>query len=341
MWLKKGVLSRSSGVGADIPYLAYSVKTLKGSSCLCQDCEGSPELVCIPLLPENPLEIEYCKSCEGIFLDKKEFPQAQNALRGHAQESRTRVLPEIRHSFLAVPLALLIAFIFAASGNLLTWYFFSIPTHELGHAIARFLSGGIAIPFGAIIPMAGFTVFLSQGRSALVCGSLLFGLWFLFRLGRRERLIFFPLLCAVFALGAIYLTFLAPENVSMMIAIYGGQAGEFILGTLLVILFFYEMPKKLHWDVFRYIALVLGSNAFAYAFLLWMKIKFGNADLPMGSFLGEGTGKGDLDRLFGEFGWTPKELTNHFVKLGVICLLVIGGHLIVFRRARDSSKELS
>ncbi len=338
MWLKKGVLARSAGVEQDLPDLLHSIRNSKPSPFSCQECEASPALMTLPLTSGGTPEVEYCKFCEGIFFDRKEFPLAKSVLRPIAVESELSDSPKIHPPVLAVPVALLIAFIFAASGNLLTWYFFSIPIHELGHTLAAFLRGGIAIPLGAIIPMAGITFLLSPGRSAVVCGLILFGLWFLFRMGRRERLVFFPSLCAGLALGAVYLTVLAPEPVSTMVAIYGGQAGEFVLGTLLVISFFYEMPKKLYWDVFRYFALIPGSNAFAYAFLLWMKIKFGNAALPMGSFLGDATCKGDLDRLFGEFGWTPKELTDHFVRLGVICVLVIGGHIFFFWRS-GSGKE--
>ena len=336
MWLTKGVLARAAGVEQDLPDLLYSLRSSQGSPFVCRACEASPNLITLTLVSGSQLKVEYCKFCEGIFLDQKEFPQARSALRPAPVLVRPSTLPEIRHPALAVPLALLIAFLFALSGNLLTWYFFSIPAHELGHALVIFMSGGIAIPMGAIIPMAGKTLGFGI-RSPMVFLGLASGLGFLWHLGRRERLLFFPSLCVGFIAGATYLTFVASETVSGMLIFYGGMGGEFILGTLFVISFYYKMPKKMYWDFLRYPALVFGSNALANVFVLWIRVRLGFAELPMGSFLTGNSGDGDLDRLFGKFGWTPKELTDHYVRLGVICFILIAGHILFFWR--KSSKK--
>lgn len=216
--------------------------------------------------------------------------------------------------------------------DLVFWYVFSIPTHEMGHAIAAWLSGRFAVPIGAILPAAAFTAIAAKRSVAVFCASAGTSAIIGYRSFRARRP--YPVFVSILILAlSIHFTWILPERETLMWFTYAGAGGELILGTFLVVSFYYRLPDRWRWDFFRLIALVAGMYAFLSAFLLWLKVSQGAADMPMGSLLnGRGDEAGDMERLVSLYGWTKAGLVSSYVRLGWICSAVIGAHYLFFLR---------
>lgn len=243
---------------------------------------------------------------------------------------------------LALPIAFGLNYLLAKWGltSMLGWYFVSIPLHEIGHAVGAWLGSRFAFPIGALIPMAGFTT-MSDERSVFFGLFVFAGIaslgWQGFRKSNRTLLI----LAALLAFLWIRFTFFVPLEVNHRFSIWSGVGGEFFLGAGLVILCFYELPPRFHWEFFRMIALFYGSYSYVASFSKWLAIRAKEASLPMGSFLSGGAdSNGDMERLMQVYGWTEPKIIQSYVQLGTICGLLIAGHWIyaLSRRLRTSQR---
>jgi hypothetical protein len=239
---------------------------------------------------------------------------------------------DFRINLIAMPAALAIAMLSKASGFLdfIPWYFFSIPVHELGHATVAWLGSHFAIPIGAIIPVIAYTSW-SESQSILmfliVFGAIAAGAYFSF----REKKPYPLLLCMLAFILQINLTFMKSHDQWEMLATYGGVAGEFVLGTIFVVSFYYEMPRLVRWDFYRYFFLVIGMYAFYSAFHLWNRIDLGIHDIPFGSFLGgPGDANGDMDKLHDIYKWSRSDIIWHYIRMGRFCAALMLGHYLFF-----------
>ncbi len=229
---------------------------------------------------------------------------------------------------LTVPLALLWMSLVATTelGRVLL-YMVQLQFHELGHAVPAWLSGRAALP----LPF-GFT-FWKQDRSVFVgllvtslIGVLLYRGW----LERRR----FPVLVGtgLLALQGLFSLLLSEES-SMMLMILGGIAGEIILSSFVMIAFFFPVLDRLRWDFFRFLLLFPAAGAWVATTKLWLEIRHGSHELPMGSILGAaGDGSGDLDRLVQVYGFTRAGITTMYMTmiwLSALALLVVYGFFAV------------
>jgi hypothetical protein len=235
-------------------------------------------------------------------------------------------------AWLALPLSILLSAVVRALGppDMLFWYFFSIPTHEMGHAIAAWLSGRLAIPVGAFIPMAGMTFYFSFDRHVWMYLLVLAGLLALLYRGWHSGSSFLGGLAAVLVVLQFKMTWLTTAEQAQMAFTIGGIRGEFLLGTTLILGYFYRLPIP-RWDFFRYLPLVAGTYVLSSAFWLWRHIASGKKEMPLGSFLnGSGDSNGDLDKLMQQHDWTAQGLIHHFNQLGVLCVTVVVAHYLWF-----------
>jgi hypothetical protein len=193
--------------------------------------------------------------------------------------------------------------------------FGSIPFHELGHALFAWLGGRRAIPIGAIVPFAAYTVW-SQERVYML--ALLFqGLagWGVLKLWLGKFRI--PAL----ALGAVliamlHMTYIMPFEQTEKYAILGGIAGEFIISGATILLFHHPLPDRLRWDFFRFIAVIPACVGFVSSFRLWSAVSAGTAPLPRGTLLvSRSDSNGDIDRLISLHGWTEASLISFMDEL--------------------------
>lgn len=77
MWFDKAELSFYASTGQDIPNFDEVFKSAKNTDLQCPRCVDV-KLLEMPYHPNEPLLIDYCDSCHGIFLDQKEIVQLQS-----------------------------------------------------------------------------------------------------------------------------------------------------------------------------------------------------------------------------------------------------------------------
>jgi len=249
--------------------------------------------------------------------------------------------PTRLHVF-GVPIALLCGWVMTKLGfiTMLFWYFISIPIHELGHATAAWMGSQFALPIGVFIPMAAIT-FWSVERSIFFGCLILGGILLLIRFGYRARnktLLFLSI--GILALW-LHFTFILKIEELARIRTWAGVGGEFYLGTLLIILCFYELPDWFHWGFFRGFALFYGSYSYIASFSRWTAIRAKEAALPLGTFLsGGGDANGDMERLIAVHHWTEAQIAQSYFRLGVFCAILIAAHWAysLSRRFRTSQR---
>ena len=224
-------------------------------------------------------------------------------------------------ALLALPCALVLGGLLQATafGRLLV-YPVQMQFHELGHALAAWLSSRAALP----LPF-GFTLWREE-RSLFTGGCLVFLIAVLAHRSLRERRWFGVALALLLAVGFARLSLGTDADRSRMVVIAAGIAGELLLSCLVLIAFYFPLPDRLRWDFFRFVALVPAATGWLGTAALWHAIRRGERPLPMGSILGAtGDGSGDLERLIAEYGFTPASITSLYVRLaqGTFVLLAL------------------
>lgn len=214
------------------------------------------------------------------------------------------------------PALLLLGGVMNAS-NLVNALLFGIKIwfHEFGHATVAWLGGRRALP----LPF-GWTAVDPQ-RSLFVYGGVLVLLGLLFWSGRREGQKW-PMILAV-GLGGLQfiMTWLMSPTAFDMWVSFGGIGGEFYLCALLIISFFFPLPKYWRWDFYRYPAVLGAAFCFWGQFWLWKRIAQGQATIPWGAMWGD-PGHGDMNRLVSH-GWSTAQITGTYNAIGNICLVAI------------------
>lgn len=279
----------------------------------------------------NSPSIVECAKC-GIYFEKYKLISSKSsvdlladelALRGNDQN---QYLVDSRINAWALPLAVAISWAAHSIWTLRTlgYFFSSIPLHELGHAVMAWIGGIPAIPVGFFVPTAGLT--LSSGERNFLVSLVFWGI--LSFVGYRawlEKIWFICTLSVLYILISIYFTFLEPLGSVMTWMAFCGCAGEFILGTTLILAFHNSLFSFLRWDFFRYPFLLMGTYSYLNAFLKWNNIQRKIEAIPYGTGISVDGAKdtgGDMNRLIAG-GWTEADIISGYVTVGKICLLVI------------------
>jgi hypothetical protein len=245
--------------------------------------------------------------------------------------AESRVTAEGKLRAIAVPAALALAVAFHAwpTGHWLQRTFLSMIVHELGHAVTAWWCGFAAIPglWKTLIPEARGVV-----APLLVTGSLGFVLWRGVVARHRVAIGVVAVLLALQAAGTLGV---ATEH-AHAIAIFGGDAGAMVLGTILVVTFFAPADSRLVTNQLRWGTLVIGAAAYVDAFATWWSAR-GNPDvIPYGEI--EGVGLSDPSKLVEDFGWTQAAMISRFCAVGVSCALVLlVAWLLALRASRAPS----
>lgn len=212
----------------------------------------------------------------------------------------------------------------------LSQYFFSIPMHEMGHAVAAWLGSRWALPVGAWIPMAGMTYTL-QGRSELLFALELFAIGALWVKARNLNLVFLSGLSLAAFLALVYWTWIAPSKSWEEFMLWGGVGGEFALSTLFILAFYHRLPDRVRWDFFRFPFLLAGAFSFLEARSRWERIRLKKESIPWGTMIdGRSDPLGDMDRLKDQFGWSASDIASSYASLGNVCLALILIHVGIF-----------
>ncbi|MFT3767177.1 MAG: zf-TFIIB domain-containing protein [Minicystis sp.] len=325
-------------VSRDHPLIAWESPAPARSDKGCPSCADTYLFAVRPSV-ERDLALGHCAACDGVWVDGGALPR----LRALAAAPRPRsvapaplrappVEPGLRFTFdtphvngLAVPVAFLVAIV--AHATFFRWLFglfVNMPLHEIGHATAAWLSGHFAVP----LPF--FTSIGSTDRSVLVAGTLLIAIAAAILAGQQAKRRYLVWLGGGALLLQAALTLIVPNDRSLRVVTWSGCGGELVLGTLLVVSFYYKMPDRLRWDFMRYAALFFGAYALVHATSFWLDVFQHRAPMPYGSALGGGDDpNGDMNQLV-DWGMRPERIAATYLLVGLLGMVIVAGHYAFF-----------
>jgi uncharacterized membrane protein YtjA (UPF0391 family) len=228
----------------------------------------------------------------------------------------------------ALPMALLLAFLISRSPlRGISRTFLTMWVHELGHAVAAWLSGFGAFPGPWRTPVSEDRMFIV---TLLVAGALGFAGY---RAWRAEAY----RICA--ALGVVLLvqlvmTFGVRAHAARAFFSFGGDAGCLVLGTLLMATLYVPPGSALHRGWLRWGFLVIGAFAFMDAFRTWWDAGHSVEGVVFGEI--EGVGDSDPTVLVYQHGWSEAKLIRRYMTTAWLCLAALAAlYLAGLRRPRD------
>jgi hypothetical protein len=257
----------------------------------------------------------------------------QSWQKDFAKQDPRRETPFNRFTFDSTRLnlwSLPIAVVVAAIVNLfpplnllhLPWH---IWIHEFGHATVAWLCGHRATP----LPFGWTNYDFDQSWFVYFGFLFLFGL--LFWSGWRERLRWAMGLAVALALLQLKMTWFMSERSFEFWFYFGGIGGEFWISTLLLTCFYFPLPDRLRWDIWRFPVVAIAASSLWRSFWQWHRINRGQEEIPWGTlFGGQGDAGGDMNTLNYEFGWSPDQIINAYSNLGNICVVVLLGVYVFF-----------
>lgn len=197
-----------------------------------------------------------------------------------------------------------------------------MASHELGHALAYWLCGWVAIPlpyFTAAIAHPGRALVLVELAALIAAAGWC---W-------RTRHFFLLFLAGLAAAVAARYGLFGDEADHDVLFAAAGVGGEIVFGALLVVAYFHRALHRTSWDLSRYACLLLGLALFQHQWLKWAEIVGTPSLLPVGSLFGgrDDTG-GDMNRLLREL-WTAEDIARGYVALAEACAYVIAAHALV------------
>ena len=86
LWLDKGELAQYANAEEDLPDFDKSIKELKATKIPCPNCKEHRKNEMLLELPyssddKSTFSIDYCKVCQGLWLDATEINSAQSILQ--------------------------------------------------------------------------------------------------------------------------------------------------------------------------------------------------------------------------------------------------------------------
>jgi hypothetical protein len=186
--------------------------------------------------------------------------------------------------------------------------------HEFGHATMAWLSGYRALP----LPI-GWTNIVPE-KSNFVYFGIIFLAGVFAVAGWKERKAWPIVLTAVLLPIQFYLTWKMPEHRTDMWIKFAGIGGEFVLGALVMAMFFVHLPDKFKWGWTRYFFFMLAAVCFTGSYQKWRDIQRGDDEIPYGSAIhGEDDENGDMNALRHEYRWKEWEITRAYNGLATAC----------------------
>jgi hypothetical protein len=186
----------------------------------------------------------------------------------------------------------------------------SMWVHEFGHAIAAWVSGFWAMPgpwFTSVDPDR------SRGVTALFMALIGFGG---FHAWQRRRWFWIGALGATLVVLLIC-TFGLYSDQAQQLIIFGGDAGNFVLGTVLMTTFYARKDHPINRNALRWGFLFIGALAFMDSWVVWSG---GLQNVPIGE---NSNGMSDPSVLTELYSWNIHVLISRYHKLAMLCLAAL------------------
>jgi hypothetical protein len=209
--------------------------------------------------------------------------------------------------------------------------FLSMWVHELGHAVAAWVSGHAAFPGPWRTP-------ISDDRVAAVVIGLAGALgWLAWRGWRARR----PAIVVGAAAGLVVqlLCTTLPAPSARALFSFAGDGGALVLGALLVATLWSDPAGPLGRGGLRWGFLAIGAASLVDALDTWIGAWRDPRFLPLGEI--EGVGLSDASALLERHGWSASALSGRYVALGLACLAALAvAYAVALARARGRVRRL-
>jgi hypothetical protein len=199
-------------------------------------------------------------------------------------------------------------------------------THELGHAIAAWFTGILAIPLPFV------TIAASDDRRWFVI-LLVAAAWVGlgahgFRTKNRALVVF----AVALAMLQIWMTGIISVGRATQWILFAGMGGEILLSTIGILAFYQRFPYR--WDFWRYLVLSTAAVAYVHSLLRWIGVALGIKEMPRGAASGDNA-EGDVERLVRTNEFTIPALARTYLVVSLVCgAIMVLAYLYYLRRAR-------
>ncbi len=215
----------------------------------------------------------------------------------------------------AIPVMLPIAVAFQSMewGRFVQRLVFTMPVHELGHAVAAWLCGFSAIP-------TVWVTLTSDERGFIAPLAVLAAVaWTMYRGWQLESR---ALLTAggVVLLLQVILTLGIKEDTATALIIFGGDGVGLLLSTLLMGSFFFGKTTQLYGSL-RWGFVAIGAGAFVDINATWWLARRDPSEIPFTTR--ENGMESDALRLVNNYGWTEAALVNRHILACLACMAVL------------------
>jgi hypothetical protein len=223
---------------------------------------------------------------------------------------------EFWFSAAAIPAVLLVAIVFQSMewGRFFQRLLFTMPVHELGHAVTAWLCG-----FGAI-PTIWVTITMEHRGFIAPLAVLAAVAWMLYRGWQIESRALLAAGGLVLLLQAIFTLGLNAHTARSLI-VFGGDGMGLVLSILLMGSFFFGKDTQLYKGSLRWGFLVIGAGAFVDINATWWLARRDSSEIP---YTTRDNGmESDALKLVNEFGWTESALVHRYILACVACMAVL------------------
>jgi len=262
---------------------------------------------------ENAEQSTECLKC-GIVFAKYERslevhkPAPVTSTEEEPVLTRDDARRELLYRWFALPAALisarLLVSIAPAAVRILSMWI-----HECGHAVTAWLCGFPAFPGPWFTPV---DTERSRPLAVMFVGLIGFGG---FRAWKQQRWVLVVSSAAVLIVQFIFTVRLYSDQAQQLI-IFGGDAGCFVLGSILIATFYAGRESAIYQNSLRWGFLAIGALAFMDAFAVWSHVD----SIPFGE---NENGLSDPSVLTDLYGWGIKQLLDRYYHLAVFCLAAL------------------
>jgi hypothetical protein len=263
---------------------------------------------------EHESQTTECLRCGIVF--RKFVPQGEvaeieplTAEEEATLQTRQEDRQELVFRVFGLPAALLLArgAVYLAPGAV---RMLSMWVHEFGHAVAAWLCGFSAMPgpwFTSVDPDR------SRATTAFFVGLIGVGG---FRAWQKSRWFWIGVSAAVLIVLLVCTVGLYSDQAQQLI-IFGGDAGCFVLGSVLMLTFYARRDHPVYRNALRWGFLVIGALSFMDAWAIWSG---GLQNVPFGE---NENGMSDPSVLTELFSWNVHVLIARYYRLAVFCFMAL------------------